>query len=61
MSFTTIMLGEVTTIDTNYFTQAREIANKYPNVIQSQHEELQMAKALRTVYQLKNRKKDESK
>ncbi len=60
MSFTTIMSGEVVTIETNYFTQAREIADRFPRVIQSQHEELQMAKALRTVSLLK-KKKDGSK
>jgi len=55
MSFTTIVMDEVVVIDNEFFREVDRLSDKYPSVIQSLHEQLQMAKALRTVSILKKK------
>ena len=54
-------MEEVVVIDAQFFLEVDDIIAENPRVVQSWNEAVQMAKALRTVHQLKNRKKDESK
>ena len=61
MSYTTTVMEEVVVIDAQFFLEVDDIIAWNPRVIQSWNEAVQMAKALRTVHQLKNRKKDEHK
>lgn len=61
MSYTTTVMEEVVVIDAQFFLEVDDIIAENPRVVQSWNEAVQMAKALRTVHQLKNRKKDDSK
>ena len=61
MSYTTTVMEEVVVISDDYFKEVDDLIFENPRVVQSWNEAVQMAKALRTVHQLKNRKKDEHK
>ncbi len=61
MSYTTTVMEEVVVISDDFFKEVDDLIFENPRVVQSWNEAVQMAKALSTVHQLKNRKKDESK
>ena len=54
-------MEEVLVISDDFFKDVDDLIFENPRVVQSWNEAVQMAKALRTVSLLKNRKKDESK
>ena len=61
MSYTTTVMEEVVVISDDFFKEVDDLIFENPRVVQSWNEAVQMAKALRTVSLLKNRKKDEHK
>jgi hypothetical protein len=54
-------IEEVVVISDDFFKDVDDPIFENPRVVQSWNEAVQMAKALQTAHQLKNRKKDESK
>ncbi len=54
-------IEEVVVISDDFFKDVDDLIFENPRVVQSWNEAVQMAKALQTAHQLKNRKKDESK